>query len=114
MGTMTLDLEGWRKVGAAGERMPVHNIHLHVSEECHLRLEEAEERLRRNAEREMFLDIDPDELELAVSPDCGSISDCQLRVYYNPQNERCHFHLVGRAQGGDLVYSNAVLVEALM
>jgi len=111
---MTLDLEGWRKSGGAGERMPVHNIHLHVSEECYLRLEAAEEQLRRDAKMETFLDVSPDELELAVSPDCGSISDCQLRVYFNPQNERCHFHLVGRAPGGDLVYSNAVLVDALM
>ena len=114
MGTMTLDLEGWRKAGGADARVPVHNIHLQVSEDCHLRLERAEEQLLHSNEMETFLDVDPSDLDLAVSPDCGRISSCQLRVYFNPRDERCHFHLVGRTQDGALVYSNAVLVDALM
>jgi len=115
MGMMTLDIEGWCKRGAGVRPAPVHNIHINVTEECHLMLEHAEAELLETGGTEKLLDVEPEELELEVSPDCGPLSKCQLRVYLNEGDERCHFHLVGNRQSDSaLVYSNAVLVDVLM
>ncbi len=114
MGAMTLDLEGWRKSASTGELTPVHNIHLQVTEACHLMLEQAVEELQQRHEEERLLDIDPEALEVEVSADCGPLASCQLRVYRKPGDEDCHFHLVGNCKGDNsLVYSNAVLVNML-
>jgi hypothetical protein len=116
MGAMTLDLEGWCKDPVSGVRSPVHNIHFRVTEACHLRLEQAKEDLLRTHQVEKFLDIDPEELAVTISPDCGPLLNYQLRVYLKPaDDDQCHFHLVGnRLSDNSLVYSNSVLVDFLV
>ena len=115
MGTMTLDVGGWCKHNNNTRPEPVNTIHFHISQNCHLLLEQAEEELQKTHEREKFLEMDPDALELEVSPDCGPLADCQFRVYLDPVDHRGHFHLVGhRASDNSLVYSNAVMVDALI
>ncbi len=92
----------------------LEDIHLRVSEDCHLLLEQVADDLMRNREREALLDVDIRELELDMPRECGPLEDCQLRVYISPWDERSHFHLVGhRAADHSLVYSNAVMVDQL-
>ena len=114
MGAMTLDVGGWCRKDRGGKPEPVNTIHFHVSQECHLLLEQAEEELKQTHQPEKILDIDMSTLDLTTSSDCGPLSDCQFRVYLDP-DERGHFHLVGhRASDHGLVYSNAVMVDALL
>lgn len=115
MGMMTLDVGGWCRRTSEGQPEPVHAIHFHISEDCHMQLERAEEELQHTHQKEKLLDMDMGSMELEVSPDCGPLSDCQLRVYLDPVDHRGHFHLVGhRASDHSLVYSNAVMVDALI
>ena len=110
-----LNLEGHCKPSGAKQSMPIGMIHRNVPEETHLRLEEAELKLQDSHEPELLIDIDMDALDLETSKECGGLSDCQLRVYLNPRDNRGHFHLVGhRAKDGSLIYSNAVLVDQLL
>jgi len=113
MGAMTLDLEGWYKNPVSGTPTPIKNIHFRVTEECHLWLEKATEELQRSHQVEKFLDIDPEQLEVKISTDCGPLVNCQLRVYLKlGDDEQCHFHLVGNRQSDNsLAYSNSVLVN---
>ena len=112
MNTMTI--EGWCKPEGAEQSTPIEYLHFRISEECHLRLEEAETELQQNNEREKYLDIDMDDMELRTSEDCGPLSDCRLRVYLDQIDHRGQFHLVGhRASDGSLIYSNAVMVDLL-
>ena len=114
MGTMTLDVEGWRKKETDDRPEPVEKIHFHISESLNMQLEDIEEELRRSGKSEAFLDVEPEALELFTSPDCGPLSDCRIRVYLDSTNH-CHFHLVGhRASDQSLVYSNAVMVDTLL
>lgn len=115
MGAMTLDLEGWYKRDAQDEPHHIDIIHFHISEACHMMLEQVEEELQRTHQHERLLDVDLKDLEVETSPDCGPLEDCQLRVYLDPKEERAHFHLVGHRLGDhSLVYSNAVMVDMLM
>lgn len=109
----TLTIEGWCKARGASQSMPMGQIHFHVNEADHLRLEQAEERLQQTHEPEAMLDVDMSTLELETPEECGPLSDCQLRVYLSP-DQRGQFHLVGhRASDGSLVYTNAVMVDQL-
>ena len=111
MNTMTLD--GWLKQDNLAKPTHIDSIHFHVSDECHLQLEGAEEELQRNHQAETFIDVDIDSMELRTSTECGPLADCQFRVYLNADN-RGHFHLVGhRSSDNSLVYSNAVMVDQL-
>lgn len=112
MNTITLD--GWCKPANADRPVHIETIHFRVSEECHLKLEAAEEELLETHGDEKFIDVDMDTLELHTSADCGPLADCQLRIYLSPVDHRGHFHLVGhRASDHGLVYSNAVMVDQL-
>jgi len=112
MNTMTL--EGWWKKPGAERPIALEDIHLRVSEDCHLLLEQVADDLQRSHEPEALLDVDLDELDLEMPAICGPLEDCQLRVYISPWDERSHFHLVGhRAADHSLVYSNAVMVDQL-
>ncbi|MGI9295410.1 MAG: hypothetical protein ACR2PS_15635 [Pseudomonadales bacterium] len=110
----TLTLEGWCKPEGASKSTPIESIHFRVSEASHLLMEEAEERLKSSGERETFVAVAMATMELQTSDDCGPLSDCRLRVYLNPTDQRGHFHLVGhRASDGSLVYSNSLMVDTL-
>lgn len=110
----TMELDGWCKPTGADKSMPIGLIHFHVSEQDHLRLEEAEEKLADADTQEMMLDVDMSDMELEMPKDCGPLSDCQLRVYINPNDHRGHFHLVGHlAKDNSLVYTNAMMVDLL-
>jgi len=112
MNTMTLD--GWCKQEGMDTPMHIDAIHFHVSDECHLELEGAEEELQSTHAVEKFIDIDINTMELKTSSECGALSDCQFRVYINSTDHRGHFHLVGhRASDNSLVYSNAVMIDQL-
>ncbi|MOA49647.1 hypothetical protein D3C78_1725500 [compost metagenome] len=78
------------------------------------RLEQAEARLQQTGESEVLVEIDLS-TQLVTPPECGPLSDCHLRVYLRPEEQRGQFHLIGhRASAGSLVYGNAVLIDALM
>ena len=110
----TLTIEGWKKAQRTSKAVPVEMIHFRVNEHYHLLLEQAEEALLENGQNEMLIDIDISTMELKTSKDCGNLTDCQLRVYLSKENQRGHFHLVGRSiSDGSLIYSNAIMVDQL-
>lgn len=112
MNTMTI--EGWCKPDDISASTPIEFLHFRVSEECHLRLEAAEEELQRTHAADKYIDVDMESLELKTSDDCGPLADCRLRVYLDQADHRGQFHLVGhRASDGCLIYSNAVMVDLL-
>lgn len=112
MNTMTID--GWCKTSAEQKSTPIGLIHFHVDDESHLRMEEAEQQLQETHESEIMIDVDMSSLELETPKECGPLSDCQLRVYLNSEDQRGFFHLVGhRANDGSLIYTNSVMVEQL-
>ena len=111
----TYMLEGWCKAEDDADPTPIESLHFRISEETHLRLEEAEQQLSDSDQEEIFVDVDLDELELQTSDDCGPLSDIRLRVYLSAADGRGNFHLAGhRASDGALVYSNAMMIETLM
>lgn len=115
MGSMTLEIEGWRKETESAKPEPLEHIQFTVDGDCHTALEEAEEELQRTGAAEKFIDVDPDSVELKITPDCGPVTQCQLRVYLKRSDERGHFHFVARgADDNSLIYSNAVLIESLL
>ena len=110
----TLTIKGWCKPSGAERSTPIGNIHFHVNESDHLRLEEAEERLQETHEPEAMVDVDMSTMDLITPDECGPLSDCQLRVYLSADDERGQFHLVGhRASDGSLIYTNAVMIDQL-
>jgi len=110
----TLDIEAWNKPADGGNSIPMGIIHFRVNEEAHVRLEQAEQALIDGDDTERMLDIDMTTMELETPAECGTLADCQLRIYVKPGEERGHFHLVGhKASDGTLVYSNAVMVDQL-
>ncbi|MGE7957144.1 hypothetical protein ACQKQA_11200 [Pseudomonas sp. NPDC089530] len=110
----TLTIKGWCKTSDALRSSPIGEIHFHVSNADHLRLEQAEERLQQTQEPEMMIDVDMSTMELITPEECGPLSDCQLRVYLSKSDQRGQFHLVGHRQSdGSLVYTNAVMIDQL-
>ncbi len=110
----TLTLDSWCKPQGATQSMPMGLIHFRVSEEDHLRLENAEEQLEASANDDLLLDVDMSGMEIETPQGCGPLSDCQLRVYLDKMDHRGQFHLVGhRASDGSLIYTNAVMVDQL-
>jgi hypothetical protein len=110
----TLSIEGWCKTGGAKKSTPLGNIHFHVSESDHLRLEQAEEQLQKTHEPELMVEADMSAMELVMPDECGPLADCHYRVYLSERDQRGQFHLVGhRASDGSLIYTNAVMVDLL-
>ncbi|HUE93249.1 hypothetical protein [Pseudomonas sp.] len=110
----TLTIEGWCKPNPAQKSTPLGQIQFHLSENDHVRLEQAEERLQKTHEAELMVDVDMATLELSMPPECGPLSDCRFRVYLSEDYQRGQFHLVGHlASDGSLIYTNAVMVDQL-
>ncbi|MCY1213320.1 hypothetical protein D9M68_223620 [compost metagenome] len=110
----TLTIKSWCKPQGAEKSFPMGDLHFHVNDADHLRLEEAEERLQKTHEPEMLFDADMEHMELVTPSECGSLADLQFRVYLSKGDERGHFHLVGhRESDGSLVYTNAVMIDQL-
>lgn len=111
----SFEIESWCKPSPAEKSVPMGLIHFYIGGDQRVKLEQAEERLQRSGAAEELLDVDLATLELVTPPECGPLSDCQLRVYLRKEDQRGQFHLVGhRASDGSLIYSNAVLIDALM
>lgn len=111
----SFSIQGWCKTADTKHSTPVEPIDFYLNGDDHLRLEQAEEHLQRTQESEMMVDVDMTTLALRLPADCGPLSDCRLRVYLRPDDQRGQFHLVGhRASDGCLIYTNAVLIDQLM
>jgi len=110
----TMDLDGWCKPKGAAKSDSIGIIHFHISEQDHLRLEDAEEKLAASPGEDMILNVNIDDMELELPQGFGPLSDCQLRVYLSPDDHRGQFHLIGhRASDGSLIYTNAMMVDLL-
>ncbi|MCP8478422.1 hypothetical protein NK639_22940 [Pseudomonas sp. ZM24] len=113
MSAMTL--EGWCKTSASQKPTPLEDIHFFLSDNDHLRLEQAEEYLQNSETRDVMVDADLDSLDLKMPEGYGPLADCKFRVYLSNADRRGHFHLVGhRASDGSLIYTNAVLIDQLL
>jgi hypothetical protein len=112
----SFEIDSWCKTSTDEKSRPMGLIHFYIGGPDRLKLEQAEERLQKNPdESEVMVDVDLDTLELVTPPECGPLSDCQLRVYLRKDDKRGQFHLVGhRASDGSLVYTNALMIDALM
>lgn len=111
----SLSIEGWCKTDSTQKSTPLEQIHFYLSGEDHQRLEQAEMHLQKTHEPEIMVDVDMAILDLKLPADCGPLSDCKLRVYLRPDDQRGQFHLVGhRASDGSLIYTNAVLIDQLL
>ncbi|WP_349572437.1 hypothetical protein [Azotobacter salinestris] len=111
----SFEIESWCKASPTEKSVPQGLIHFYISGDDRVRLEQAEERLQSSGESEALVDVDRRTLELVTPPGCGPLSDCHLRVYLRPEDQRGQFHLVGhRASDGSLIYSNALLIDSLM
>lgn len=109
----TLTVEGWCKNSNGQMSTPVGDIHFYVDGPLHQRLEQAEERLQKTQESEAMVNVDLQSMDLILPEGIGPLSDCQMRVYLHL--ERGQFHLVGhRASDGNLVYTNAILIDQLL
>lgn len=110
----TLSVEGWYRPAGADELVYMQELRFHINEECHLRLERAEESLDTSDTGEQMIRVDASSLALETPPDCGPLEDCQLRVYRGGIDQRGQFQLVGRrAADHGLVYTKAVMVDQL-
>jgi hypothetical protein len=110
-----LTLEGWCRKPGAQAPMPLERMRFHISGQCRHALEKATEELERTGESERLIPVELDDLALEMLPECGSLSDCQLRVYLGEEDGRAQFHLVGHsARDNSLVYSNPSLVALLL
>lgn len=119
----TLTIEGWCKISDDQKSTPVGDIHFYVDGDVHVLLEQAEEYLQKQADEdlqkrhkpEVMVDVDMNVLKLIMPEGYGPLSDCQLRVYLDSDDQRGQFHLVGhRASDGSLIYTNAVLIDQLI
>jgi len=109
----TLTIEGWCENSGDHKPAAIGDIHFNVDGPLHLRLEQAEERLQKTQEHEAMVDVDMSTMDLIMPEGYGPLSDCQMRVYLH--HGRGQFHLVGhRASDGNLIYSNAVLIDQLL
>lgn len=111
----SFEIESWCKTNPAEKSEPMGLIHFYIGGNDRLKLEQAEERLQNSGEAEVLVEVDRGTLELVTPPECGPLSDCHLRVYLRQEDRRGQFHLVGhRASDGSLVYTNALMIDALM
>jgi len=110
-----LTLEGWCRKPGAQAPTPLSRMRFHISGQCHHALETAAAELEQTGDAERLIPVDLDALALELDPECGPLSDCQLRVYLGEEDGRAQFHLVGRsATDNSLVYSNPTLVVLLL
>ena len=111
----SFEIESWCKTKPTEKSVPMGLIHFYIGGDDRVHLERAEERLQNTGESETLVDVDLGTLELVTPPECGPLSDCHLRVYLREDDRRGQFHLVGhRASDGSLIYTNAMLIDALM
>jgi hypothetical protein len=111
----SLSIEGWRETDSTQKSTPLEQIHFYPSGVDHPRLEQAEVHLQKTHEPETMVDVDMATLDLKLPSDFGHLSDCKLRAYLCPDDQRGQFHLVGhRASDGSLIYTNAVLIDQLL
>ncbi|MCX4029482.1 hypothetical protein H0A36_03480 [Endozoicomonas sp. SM1973] len=112
MNTMTLD--AWCKPEGADHSTPLGKMTFRISEQDHLKMEDAEEKLANSDEKETMIPADMTSMEMEMPENCEALSDCSLRVYLRAEDQRGFFHLVGhRAEDHALVYTNSVMVEQL-
>lgn len=110
----TLSIEGWSKGRTDESSQGGGLLHFRVAEKYHRALERAEEALQINLGGEQYIDVGLESLELHAAPEYGDIVDTRFRVYLSRNDQRGHFHLVGRRSSDDaLIYSNSVMVEQL-
>ncbi|WP_067522229.1 hypothetical protein [Endozoicomonas ascidiicola] len=110
----TFTIEGWKKKPGAFSPTPINNLHFRINDHYHLLLEQAEESLLDSDKEDVMFAIDMETMELQLPRECGSLADCQLRVYLSQQSQRGQFHLVAHcAEDNSLVYSNAVMIDQL-
>lgn len=110
----TLNIEGWRKAAGEEKSTPIGPLQFYVSEDEHLRLEQAEEQLRSSDVGELMIAVDMQTLHLQIAEDCAPLTDCKWRVYRGGEDWRGQFHLLGYSRrDGSLVYSNAVMIDQL-
>ncbi|MGA6108949.1 hypothetical protein ABS648_13430 [Pseudomonas solani] len=111
----SFSIEGWCKASGAEKSTPLEHIDFYLSGIDHQHLEQAEEYLQKNHQREIMVDVDMATLELSLPAEYGAVSDCQMRVYLRGDDQRGQFHLVAHLQSdGSMVYSNAILIDQLM
>ena len=109
----SLTIEGWYKNNIDDKPIPLGDIHFYVDGPLHLRLEQAEEHLQKTLGSEAMVHVDMHSLGLKLPEECGSLTDCQMRVYLH--HERGQFHMIGhRTFDGSLFYTNAVLIDQLL
>ena len=109
-----LTVEGWCNAPGAEKPIPLDSIRFYISPAYHLMLEAAEEELSKTQAVEKFVDVDMDVLKLEAPSEVGFLSDCRLRVYLSPLDNRGQFHIVGhRASDNGLIYTNSVMVDQL-
>lgn len=90
----------------------IGKVKFHVSEADHRRLENAEAALQESGDDEIMLAISAEDIELQLPEAVGRLSDCQVRVYLNKQEDRGFFHIVGhRKSDGGLIYSDAIMID---
>lgn len=108
------DIESWCKKSPTEKSEPMGQMHFYISDDDHINLEQAEERLQKSGEKEARVDVDPRTFDLKPPPECGALSDYYLRVYLRPDDQRGQFHIVGhRSSDGALVYTNAMMIDML-
>ncbi|MCC6076931.1 hypothetical protein ACFPTX_04440 [Pseudomonas sp. GCM10022188] len=111
----SFEIESWCKRQPNEKSVPMGLMHFYIGGQNRRDLEEAEAYLQNSGEDEVLVPVDYNDLDLKTPPECGPLSDCRLRVYLRKDDQRGQFHLVGhRASDGSLVYSNAMLIDALM
>ena len=89
-------------------------MRLDIDEKAYRSLETIEKQLQEGEEREAYVAVDPDALDLQLPKNCGQLSDFKIRVYLREEDDSGLFHLVGRRKSGDgLVYTNAVMLRTV-
>ncbi|POA19656.1 hypothetical protein C1886_11560 [Pseudomonas sp. FW300-N1A1] len=70
-----LTIEGWYKTSSGATPIELGQIHFHVSGANHVRLEAAEEQLKRTQAPEVMVDIS--QMDLILPQEYAPLSDCQ-------------------------------------
>src|SRR5690606_1626783 len=64
------DIESWCKKSPTDKSEPMGQMSFHISENDHLNLEQAEERLQNSGEPEAWVDVDMTSFQLVTPPEC--------------------------------------------
>ncbi len=107
-----LTLECFHKPSGNAKAVRIEHIRFQISDDHHRRMEEAEEILLQNDQKEIFLDVEPSELNMELPDNLIGIENCRLRVYISQPDQRGHFHLVGELPGnGGTVYTGGLMID---